>query len=125
MWGAGTRVCVLMSVSTPDGEPRAGGGAPFAPAAVSPERRGVGGAPHRPRNKPYVPPSPCRALTQFAHQGKGETMTAPDLFAEHTEGLERKVVFKVSSKPRVIILWPLLFLRLLCWLGSRAPSPGP
>lgn len=33
-------------------------------------------------------------------------MTAPNLFAKHTEGLERRVVFSVSSKPRVITLWP-------------------
>lgn len=120
-WCAGSRdtVCVLMSVSTPDGEPPAGAQlrsavrVQFAPAAVSPEQRGVcvqgGGV-----------PSPRRAVTQFAHQGKGGAMTTPNLFAEHTEGLEGKVVFNVSSKPRVIILWPLLFLRLFCWPGSRA-----
>lgn len=46
------------------------------------------------------------------------------LFAKHVENLEIKVVFNVSSKPGVIILWPLLFLRFFCLLGSPS-RPGP
>lgn len=52
----------------------------------------------------------------------GDTMTVLNLFAKYIESLEVKVVFSVSSKPDVIILLPILFLRFFCLLGLQTQA---